>query len=219
MLGDMTFGSFLLVGGIIAVAAALAVVAYELHRHWDAAKRILSRWADSVHRALARLPKWLTESLGSALFAGDGLVVIKPGLRARPRLSPARDPIARGLDSGGTVGRATSIAQPAPMLQAVGRAAAAAAFAAPLMLAGAPAFAAPFASTNDTARIAAPLSALRMAHNPIVINYAPNVVIHSEDASDAAALKHRVMEVLERHGRELHQTLQREIVRQQRRDF
>jgi hypothetical protein len=87
------------------------------------------------------------------------------------------------------------------------------------MLAGAPGFAAPFASTNDPARTASPPSAARMARNPIVINYTPNVVIHSEDAADAAALKHRVMEVLERHGRELHQTSQRELVRQQRRDF
>jgi hypothetical protein len=58
-----------------------------------------------------------------------------------------------------------------------------------------------------------------MTQGPIVINYAPSVVIHSEDAADSAALKRRVMEVLERHGRELHQVLAREIVRQQRREF
>ena len=46
-----------------------------------------------------------------------------------------------------------------------------------------------------------------MTQDPIVINYAPNVVIHSENAADAAALKRRVMEILERHGRELHQVL------------
>ena len=39
------------------------------------------------------------------------------------------------------------------------------------------------------------------------------------DAADTAALKRRVMEILERHGRELHQVLAREIVRQQRREF
>jgi hypothetical protein len=58
-----------------------------------------------------------------------------------------------------------------------------------------------------------------MTQGPIVVNYAPSVVIHSEDAVDSAALKRRVMEVLERHGRELHQVLAREIVRQQRREF
>lgn len=58
-----------------------------------------------------------------------------------------------------------------------------------------------------------------MAQHAIVINFAPQVTIHSEDAADPAALKRRVMEILERHGRELHQALQREIVRQQRRDF
>jgi hypothetical protein len=107
------------------------------------------------------------------------------------------------------------------VLRAVRRAAAAAAFAAPLMLAGAPAgaFATPLISTNDTARIAAPLPAVRSAQGPIVINYTPNVIIHSESGADTAALKRRVMEVLERHGRELHQVLAREIVRQQRRDF
>ena len=89
------------------------------------------------------------------------------------------------------------------------------------MLAGAPAgaFTMPLNSTSDTARIAAPLSAMGVTQAPIVINYAPNVVIHSEDAADGAALKRRVMEVLERHGRELYQVLAREVVRQQRRDF
>jgi len=107
------------------------------------------------------------------------------------------------------------------MLRAVRRAAAAAAFATPLMLTAGPArpFATPLISTNDTARIAAPLLAVGMTQGPIVINYAPSVVIHSEDAADSAALKRRVMEVLERHGRELHHVLAREIVRQQRREF
>jgi hypothetical protein len=45
------------------------------------------------------------------------------------------------------------------------------------------------------------------------------VIIHYESGADTAALKRRVIEVLERHGRELHQVLAREIVRQQRRDF
>jgi hypothetical protein len=58
-----------------------------------------------------------------------------------------------------------------------------------------------------------------MAQHAIVINFAPQVTIHFEDAADPAALKRRVMDILERHGRELHQALQREIVRQQRRDF
>ena len=58
-----------------------------------------------------------------------------------------------------------------------------------------------------------------MTQGSIVINYAPNVVIHSEDAADKATLTRRIMEVLERHGRELHQVLTREIVRRQRGDF
>ena len=69
------------------------------------------------------------------------------------------------------------------------------------------------------ARVAAPLSAVGMTQGPIVINYTPNVVIHSEHAADIATLKRRVMEILERHGRELHQVLAREIVRQQRTEF
>jgi hypothetical protein len=116
---------------------------------------------------------------------------------------------------------AVAVARPAPILRAVRRAAAASASAATLMLAGAPAgaFTMPLNSTSDTARIAAPLSAMGVTQAPIVINYAPNVAIHSEDAADGTALKRRVMEVLERHGRELYQVLAREIVRQQRRDF
>ena len=81
------------------------------------------------------------------------------------------------------------------------------------------AFAPPLVSTSDTARIAATLSTTRMTQGAIVINYAPNVTIHSEGAADTAALKRGVLEILERHGRELHQTLTREVVRQQRRDF
>jgi hypothetical protein len=204
----------------LVIAAIAAVAGYKLYRHWDAAKRLLSRSVDSVHKAVARLLKWLAESVGGAIpFAGDALVALKPGSRNAPRLSAARATITCGVNSGGrAVAHAAAAARPAPMLRAVRRAAAAAAFAAPLMLTQAPAgaLAAPL---DGTARLAAPLSAARMTQGSIVINYAPNVVIHSEDAADTAALKRRVMEVLERHGRELHQVLAREIVRQQRRDF
>ncbi|MGZ6211402.1 MAG: hypothetical protein ACXWNU_03160 [Candidatus Binataceae bacterium] len=119
---------------------------------------------------------------------------------------------ARGVE------RAAAAVRPVSMLRTVGRAAAVAAFATPLMLAQAPARVA-FAAPLVSARIADPLSATRKTQDAIVVNYAPNVVIQSEHAIDAAALKGHVMEVLERHGRELHQVLAREIVRQQRRDF
>ena len=212
----------MLVGGIIAAAVALAVAGYELYRHWDAAKRLLSRSVDSAHKAAARLLKWVDESVRSAIpFAGDALVAIKPANRNVPRFSAARAATARGINRARAVEHAATVVRPAPMLRAVRRAAAAAAFATPLMLTAGPAsaFATPLISTNDTTRIAAPLAAVRMTQGPIVINYAPNVVIHSEDAADTTALKRRVMEVLERHGRELHQVLAREIVRQQRREF
>jgi hypothetical protein len=74
-------------------------------------------------------------------------------------------------------------------------------------------------SSNGTTLLAAPRPAARTTQAPIVINYAPNLVINSADSADAAALRRRVMDVLERHGRELHQTLARELLRQQRRDF
>lgn len=151
------------------------------------------------------------ETRNAVAYADKSFAAFLDAIRDEPHSPTALGISLRGVNS------PRALVRPAPMLRAAGRAAAAAAFAAPLMLAGAPVFAAPFASTNDAARITAPLTAQRMA--PIVVNYAPSVIIHSEDAADAAALKHRVMEVLERHGRELHQTLQREIVRQQRRDF
>jgi hypothetical protein len=163
---------------------------------------------------------WLHESMENAItFANGALVAVKPASLNVPRFSTARAATARGMSH--MRGAEHAEARSAPMLRAVRRAAAAAAFATPLMLTAAPAsaFAISLISTNDTARIAASLSALGMTQGPIVINYAPNVVIHSEDATDTAALKRRVMEILERHGRELHQVLAREIVRQQRREF
>ena len=222
MLAAIEFSSLLLVGGIIAAAVALAVAGYELYGHWDTAKRLHSRSVDSAHKAAARLLKWVDESVRSAIpFASDALVAIKPANRNVPRFSAARAATARGINRARAVEHAATVVRPAPMLRAVRRAAAAAAFATPLMLTAGPAsaFATPLISTNDTTRIAAPLAAVRMTQGPIVINYAPNVVIHSEDAADTTALKRRVMEVLERHGRELHQVLAREIVRQQRREF
>lgn len=210
-------------GWYVVIAVALAVAGYELYRHWDAAKRLLSRSVDSAHKAVARLLKWLGESVGSAIpFASGALVAVKPANLNVPRFSAARAATARGIYRARAVEHTSAaVVRPAPMLRAVRRAAAAAAFATPLMLTAGPsrAFATPLISTNDTARIAAPLLAVGMTQGPIVINYAPSVVIHSEDAADSAALKRRVMEVLERHGRELHQVLAREIVRQQRREF
>jgi hypothetical protein len=209
-------------GWYLVIAAGLAVAGYELYRHWDAVKLPLSRWTESAHKAIARLMKWVADTTRSAAVYASYLIASLTATRpGAPRLSTTMAASARGMKSTLAVEHAGAVAQPAPMLFAVKRAAAAAAFAAPLMLAGAPAgaFAPPPISTNDTARLAAPAYATNATQGAIVINYAPNVVIHSEDAADSAALKRRVMEILERHGRELHQVLQREMVRQERRDF
>jgi hypothetical protein len=48
MLANIEIASYLLVGGIIAAVAALAVAGYELYRYRDAAKRLASRWAESA---------------------------------------------------------------------------------------------------------------------------------------------------------------------------
>jgi hypothetical protein len=230
MLADIEVDSYLLVGGIFAATVGLAAAGYELYRHWDAATRLLSRWIEAAHRTVPRLLKWTADKIRSAsayAYAGNSIATVTVETRnalhspttAAPTARAATT--ARGMNRALAVQHAGAVARPAPVLRAVRRAAAAAAFAAPLMLAGAPAgaFATPLISTNDTARIAAPLPAVRSAQGPIVINYTPNVIIHSESGADTAALKRRVMEVLERHGRELHQVLAREIVRQQRRDF
>ena len=215
MLVAVRLTSYFVLKGILAAIAGLAVAGGELSRHRDAVTRLVSRSVDSAHKAGARLLNRMTDKTRSAIaYAGKSINTLAAATSDALHL-----PAAFRVAGARNVNTARAVTRPASMLRAVRRAAAAVAFAAPLMLAGAPAFAAPFASTNDTARIAAPLSAQRIAQIPIVINYAPNVVIHSEDAADAGALKRRVLEVLERHGRELHQTLQREIVRQQRRDF
>ena len=206
----------------LVLAAIAAVAGYELYRHWDAAKRLASRWAESAHKGIARLMKWMADKIGNAAaYADNSIASLTATLPNAPHLFATVAATTRGMNRARAAEHAAAVARSAPMLGAVRRAAAAAAFAAPLMLAGAPAgaFSAPLISTSDRARVAAVLSAVGVAQAPIVINYAPNVVIQSEDAADAAALKRRVMEVLERHGRELHQVLAREIVRQQRRDF
>jgi hypothetical protein len=226
MLADFSLGWYL----VIAAIAALGVAGYELYRHWDAAKRMMSRWIEAVHRTLARLVKWTADNIRSAsayAYAGHSTATVTVETRNALHLPTTATPRARaatttrGMNRARAVEHAATVARSAPVLPAVRRAAAAATFVAPLMLAGAPAgaFAAPLIPTNDAARIAAPLPAVRSQQGPIVINYAPNVVIHSESGADTAALKRRVMEVLERHGRELHQVLAREIVRQQRRNF
>lgn len=222
VLAGIEFGSFLLVGGIIAATVALAVAGYELYRHWDAAKRLLSRWIEATHKAASRLLKWMADKTRNAVaYAGNSIAGVTATLSNAAHSVAAAAATTRGMNRARAVEHAAAEARPAPMLRAMRRAAAAAAFAAPLMLARAPAgaFAPTLVSTNDTARPAAPWSAGRMTQDSIVINYSPNVVIHSEDTADPAALRRRVMEVLERHGRELHQVLTREIVRQQRRDF
>jgi hypothetical protein len=154
-------------------------------------------------------------------YTGNSIAVLTATLPNAPHLLTDAAPAMRGLNGARALEHAGAVARPAPMLRAVRRATAAVALAAPLMLAGAPAnaFATSFISTSDIARTAASQSAPFTTQDPIVINYAPNVTIHSEDATDTDALKRRVMEILERHGRELHQALTREIVRQQRRDF
>ncbi len=219
---------YFVLGGILAAIVALAVAAYELCGYWDVTKRLLSRWTESAHKAVVRLMKWTADKIRNAAgYAGNSIASVAAGTTNALRLPTAAAATAqaaattRGMNRARAAERAAAGTRPTPMIRAMRRAAAAAAFVAPLMLAGASAgaFTAPLISTNDTARIAAPLSAVGVAQTPIVINYAPNVVIHSENAADAAALKRRVMEILERHGRELHQVLAREVVRQQRRDF
>jgi len=229
MLAAVRLASYFVLGGIAAAIVRLAVAEYELYRHWDA-KRLLSRWIEAVHRTVARLLKWTADKIRSAsgyAYAGNSITTFMAETRNALQLPTIGAPTARaattarGINRALAVEQAAAVARPAPVLRAVRRAAAAAAFVAPLMLAGPPAgaFAAPLIPTSDTARIAAPLPAVRSAQGSIVINYAPNVIIHSESGADTAALKRRVIEVLERHGRELHQVLAREIVRQQRRDF
>jgi hypothetical protein len=215
MLAAVRLASYFVLGGIAAAIVGLAVAGYELYRHWDAAKRLLSRWIEAVHRTVARAVKWTADKIRSAsayAHAGNSIATLGVETRNALRLPTVAAPTARTATTTRGMNRALAVEHAAAV---------AAAFVAPLMLAGAPAgaFAAPPISTNDTTLVAATLPAVRFAQGPIVINYAPNVIIHSEDGTDAAALKRRVMEVLERHGRELHQVLAREIVRQQRRDF
>jgi hypothetical protein len=219
---DIPLASYLVVGDIAAAIVGLAVAGYELYRHWEAVKRLFSRSIEWAHSAVINLMKWLADKTRNATArTANSIATITATLPSALQSLTDASPAMRGLNSARAVERAGARARSAPMLGAMRRATATVAFAAPLILAGAPAgtLATPLISTGDTARVAAPQSAPFMTQSAIVIDYSPNVVIHCGDAADAATLKRRVMEILERHGRELHQVLQREIVRQQRRDF
>lgn len=221
MLAAVRLTSYFVLGGILTAIVGLAVAGYELYRHWHAAKRLLSRSINSAHKAIVHLMRWMGDTTRSAAAcAGSPITSITATLPNRLHSLATAAATRRDLNGARAVERAAAGARPA-RLRAIRQAAAAAAFATPLMLATAPAgaFAPPLISTSDTARIAATLSTTRMTQGAIVVNYAPNVTIHSEGAADTAALKRGVLEILERHGRELHQTLTREVVRQQRRDF
>jgi hypothetical protein len=206
--------SYFVRGSRTATIVGLGVAGFQLYRHWHAAKRLLSGSIESASRTITHLMKWIADAArNAAAYSGDSIVATA----ATPWQALYALTTAHGLNSE----HAGAMARSAPTLRRVSRAAAVATLAAPLMLAGAPAnaLAAPFTSTDETARIAAPLSPAFASQTPIVIDYSPNVVIHAENAGDTAALKRLVMEILERHGRELHQVLQREIIRQQRQDF
>jgi hypothetical protein len=206
----------------IAALVGLAVADYQLYRHWNAAKRLLSPWIESAHKAIAGLMKWMADKIRNAAgYAGHTIASLTAALPKAPHSFATAAATAHDMNRARAVAPGAAVARPAPMMLAVRRAVAATAFATPLMLAGAGAgaFASPAIFTNDAAPLRAPLSPGGTTQGSIVIDYAPNVAIHCEDATDSVALKRRVMEILERHGRELHQVLAREIVRQQRRDF
>jgi len=214
-------------GWYVVIAARLAVAAYDLYRHWNTAKRLRSRSIESAHRAATHLRQWMADKTRkAAAYTGNPIPSVTATMSNALYSFTAASGVlvattTQSLNSARSVERVVTAARPVPVLCLVRRTAAAAAFAAPLMLTSPPAgaFTTPLVSTDDAARITTPPSASFTTQTPIVIDYAPNVIIHAESAADTAALRRQVMEVLERHGRELHQVLQRKIVRQQRRDF
>jgi hypothetical protein len=145
-----------------------------------------------------------------AAGGGKALRLAAAAARAARAMRRARPRVGAG-------GAALTFSMP----RSLRRAAASVALAAPLTLAqpSARAFAAPLVASNDTARVPARKAAPSVSPAPIVINYAPNLAINADHEADAAAVRRRVMNVLERHGRELHKVLARELVRRQRRDF
>jgi hypothetical protein len=119
LLTDLSLGWDLAIAAVV----GLAVAGYELYRHWNATKSLLSRSLDPTHIAGARLLKSKTDAIRSAVaYAGKSITTFAAATSDAPH-SPtaARTANARGVNS------ARAITRPAPMLQAVGRAAAAAA--------------------------------------------------------------------------------------------
>jgi hypothetical protein len=223
MLAALRLTSYFVLRALLAaIAVALDVAAYELYRHWDAAKRLLSRWISSADKTVAHLIKWIADTFRSAAaYAANSIASVTAILPNASRALDIGIATSRDVSRTRAVEHAAGVALTAPTLHAVRRTTTAVALAAPLIFASSPsgAFASSLIPNTSTGRRAISLSGARIAQHAIVINFAPQVTIHSEDAADPAALKRRVMEILERHGRELHQALQREIVRQQRRDF
>src|SRR6266851_3494571 len=148
MLAAVRLASYFVLRGITAAIAALAVGGYELYRHWNAAKRMMSRWIESLHRTVARLVKWTADKIRSAsayAYAANSIATITVETRNALHLPTTAAPTAgaattaRGMNRALAVEHAAIVGRPAPVLRAVRRAAAAASFAAPLILAGPPA--------------------------------------------------------------------------------
>ena len=98
MLADFSLGWYL----VIAAIAALGVAGYELYRHWDAAKRMMSRWIEAVHRTLARLVKWTADNIRSAsayAYAGHSTATVTVETRNALHLPTTAAPRARAASS------------------------------------------------------------------------------------------------------------------------
>ena len=110
--------------------------------------------------------------------------------------------------------------RPAPMPHGLRHAATTAALTTALMMGNATrAFAhAPTFVTHAPPTISPPSTA-HEAKAPVTINYSPAVTINAQETTDDEAIGRRVMEVLERHGRDLHRILERDLVRRQRTEF
>lgn len=179
-----------------------------------ATERLASSAAQARHNGARRV-----DASGAAIThfiarMADVLRGLETILRTAPLFFPVR--AARAAVPAANVSAAAR-----KSLDALRRTAAAAAMAGPLILAGgaAGALAVPVVFSTQPGRIAGANSSRAAAHPPIVINYSPNLTIQAQGGENDQAMARRVMEILERHGRELHQLLARELIRRQRTEF
>jgi TP901 family phage tail tape measure protein len=190
--------SALLILPIAAAIGAVAAAAFLVYRHWG---EILG-WIEGLGSRWFQAGFNLVKAIGAGIAAAvmypiHAIADVAAKIRAHLPFSPAQVGPLRDLGHVKIVETIAQSIRPGPMLQAIRRTAAVAAIAVPMAI-GAGAM--PAAATTTRAEV------------PVVVNLNVSYTINGVESGD-------LKKVLEKHGYELAETLNRELERRRRTDF